>query len=148
MPPTDFGPSQFGTISPIPGASSIPNPTKPGSWLTVSTQPGPNFFKPVSFGASTASIAPPPSFMPQGAVSNWGQFMQGLLGTGVQYLLQKDAEKRATKLQAQGVPAEVVQHPDGGFYVQEKKSFFATTPGIIAIIGVGAVVLFLIARRK
>lgn len=92
--------------------------------------------------------APPPTSMPTGPVNNWTAFFQGLLGTGVQYLLQKDAVKRAAELQKQGVAAEVVQHPDGTYFVQEKPNFFTTTPGIIAIVGVGALVLFLIARKK
>ena len=92
--------------------------------------------------------APPPVSMPIGPVNNWTAFFQGLLGTGVQYLLQKDAVKRAAELQKQGVAAEVVQHPDGTYFVQEKPNFFTTVPGVITIVAVGGLLLYLIARKK
>jgi hypothetical protein len=100
------------------------------------------------FALTPASYGPPPTTMPVGKVSNWKDFMQGLLGTGVQYLLQKDAQKRADKLQQQGVDAQVVPNPGGGYSVQERPSFLKSPAGIALILGGGALVVYLMTRRK
>jgi len=100
------------------------------------------------FTLTPATYGPAPTAMPVGKVSNWKDFMQGLLGTGVQYLLQKDAQKRADKLQQQGVDAQVVPNPQGGWSVQERPNFFKTAPGIALIFGGGALVVFLLTRRR
>jgi len=132
--------SQFGTIGPT-GGSSIPKAG--GGWLTA----GPGYFQPVNYNAPT-TVAPPPNFVPAGAVSNWKDFMQGLLGTGVQYFLQKDAQKRADKLQSQGVPADVIPHPGGGYSVVERPSFIQTPAGLALILGGGVLVVYLLMKKR
>ncbi len=95
-----------------------------------------------------ASIAPAPTAIPAGPVSNWAAFTQGLLGLGVQFYLQKDAQKRQDELRKQGVAADVVQHPGGGYAVVERPSFIQSPMGLAVIVGGGALVLWLLLKKR
>jgi len=122
----------------------------PESYRSYQSSMPAGFFttQPVGVSFAPPSYGPAPTVMPQGAVSNWKDFMQGLLGTGVQYLLQKDAEKRARKLQEQGVDAVVIPHPGGGYAVQERQSFFSSPAGIAVIVGGVVVLIFALTRGR
>ena len=170
-------PTGFGWVNPLNTAGgTIPASTTPlaaksapstwGSSLTFSptsySNPAATYFNTQQAGSwdsimgkipgvsvSAPSYAPAPVAMPQGTVSNWKDFIMGALGTGIQYALQRDAEKRAENLRKQGVDAEVLQHPNGGYFVQERKNFFTTGPGIAVIIGgVGLLVFAFVMSGK
>ncbi len=135
-----------------PSQYSFPNPFGPGGATGYTA----SLFPTVKSGGTTAggfaltpaSYGPPPTEIPVGKVSNWKDFVQGLLGTGVQYILQKDAQKRADKLQQQGVDVQVVPNPGGGYSVQERPSFLKSPAGIALILGGGALVVYLMTRKR
>jgi hypothetical protein len=139
----------------VPGYTPPPAATRTDPRFTFGgfTNPAADYFANKGgtgggFTLTPASYGPAPTDIPVGKVSNWKEFLQGLLGTGVQYMLQKDAQKRADKLREQGVDAQVVPNPGGGYSVQEQPSFLRSPAGIALILGGGALVVYLMTRRK